>query len=181
MEWLFAVACMAPSAVSDLRYRAASLDSCVAVLLVGSGVFAAWALSAPLHDIVPAAVITGAASAVSWAGGRWFGAGDGDWWFVAGSCAALSTLDVAAPMLAVSAACISVTLFHVAMCVRRPELPFPLRLYWHEKRRGDAFRVNVADGEMLSAEDAGMIVRPALPFVTFLTAASLAAGVLLSA
>ena len=178
--WLLAVLCMLPPAVSDLRYRAASLDSCIAVLLVGLGVFTMWVLSAPIHDVMTAATVTGAAAAVSWAGGRWLGGGDGDWWFVAGSCAALSTVDVAAPMLAVSVACVSAALVHVVMCVSRPGLPFPRRLYQHVKRRGDVFCVDVASGEMLAAGDSGMTARPALPFVTFLAAASLAAGVLLS-
>lgn len=176
MEWLLAVLCMIPAAAADLKYRSASLESCVAALLVGSAVFGMWAVSAPMHDILPAATITAVAAGATWAGGRWGGGGDADWWFAAGACAALSTLGLWAPMAAVVGACVSVLLVQTAMCVRRPGLPFPRRLYQHVKRQGDAHRIGI-DGEPVPAEESGMVVRPGLPFVTFLAAAAAAAGV----
>lgn len=181
MEWTLAVACMVPAAISDLRYRAASLDLCIAVMLLGSAIFAWWALSAPLHAVVTGLIVTGIASVLVWAGGRYMGAGDGDWWFMAGACAALSTLDpLTAPTLMFTAAYGAVILFHVAMCACRPELPFPQRLYEHMKRRGDTFRVGVDSGELVPVDESGMLVRPGLPVVTFMAAATLIVGVLLS-
>lgn len=180
MEWLLALICMIPAAVTDLKYRSVSLESCVAALLVGCAAFVWWALAAPLADVIPAAVITGAVAATALIGHRVTKAGEGDWWFVAGACAAVSTLGLTAPVWMLVAGLGSLGACHVIMCATRPGLPFPLRLYRHVKRGGDRFRLHPDSGEVAGQEDSGMIVKPALPLVMFVVPAAIITGVLFS-
>ena len=179
MEWFLALVCMVPAAVSDLKDRTVSIESCVAALLVGYAAFAWWALSAPPAEAAATTMFVAAISAVAWAARR-LGGGDGDWWFVAGSVAALSTIDLVAAVLAVSGGMITMMVCHVVICARRPGLPFPRRLYRHLKLEGDKFRVDM-DGRVVPPAESGMVVYPGLPMVAFVVAASLAAGVWFSA
>ena len=107
-------------------------------------------------------------------GRRQEGPGDGDWWFVAGAAAALSTLGVFVPLIALAGGMAVMPACHVVMCVRRPGLPFPRRLYVHAKRRGDRFRVDAGSGEIVDADGSGMVVYPGLPMVAFVVGAAAA-------
>lgn len=180
MEWALALTCMVPAAVSDLKYRITSLESCVASLLVGCAVFIWWALEAPLHDVVGGMLMVGVVAVIVGVAGRVGLIGDGDWWFVTGVCAAMSTLGVMATMWAVFAGMGAVMVCHVAMCVRRPGMPFPHRLISHVKRKGDKFRVRLDNGDLAEPDESGMAVRPGLPLVTFLVPAAIIVGVLFS-
>ena len=180
MEWLLVVLCMVPAAVLDARVRTMSLESCVATLLVGCAVFALWALEAPLYLAVQGGAVTGVMAVIGWLGHRYGGAGDGDLWFIAGVSAALVTVDVMAPVLALVCWTVAMGLWNTAMCAARPGVPFPRRLYQHVKRGGDRYRIGVEDGRMVPEGESGMLVRPALPMVTFIAAAVLAVGVFLS-
>ena len=180
MEWLLALICMIPAAVSDLKYRTVSLESCVAALLVGVGVFIWWALSAPPAEIITAGIMAGITVAAVWAMGKYSLVGNGDWWFFAGACAAVSTLGFAAMAVAVMAGMVVMAVLHVVMCVSRPGLPFPRRLYRHVKRQGDTFRMDPESGEEVAVGKSGMVVYPGLPMVTFLVSAAIIVGVLFS-
>lgn len=171
---------MVPSAATDIKHRTMSLESCVAVLLVGCATFALWALSAPIILSVVGGAIVGALAAVQWVMGRYGRGGDGDWWFMAGAYAALATVDVAAPILAMIVCGAAIILYSAAICVRRPGLPFPRRLYLHVKRKGDTFRIDVDSGGIADADSSGMVVRPALPMIPFLVVAVLAVGIVMS-
>ena len=175
MEWAVAILCMIPAAVSDVKYRAVSLESCVAALLAGSAVFALWAMRAPPADVVQSGIVAAGMAAAAWAAGR-RGPGDGDWWFVAGTAAALSTLGIFVPLVAMACGMGMMLACHVAMCVRRPGIPYPSRLYRHTKRKGDKFRVDVRSGEIVDPGESGMVVYPGLPMVAFVVGAAAAAG-----
>lgn len=175
MEWAIAVLCMMPAAVSDVKYRTVSLESCVAALLAGAAVFVFWAMRAPPADVVQSGIVAAGVAVAAWAAGR-RGPGDGDWWFVAGMAAALSTLGMFVPLVAMAGGMGTMLTCHVAMCVRRPGLPFPRRLYRHTKRKGDRFRVDVRSGEIVDPGKSGMVVYPGLPMVAFVVAAAAVAG-----
>ena len=175
MEWLLALACMVPAAVSDAKYRSVSLESCVAALMVGVAAFMAWALSAPAAEITAAALMAGSISIAVWAARKMMGSGD--WWFIAGVCMAVSTVDAYAVVAALAGGLLPMAALHVIMCATRPGLPFPRRLFRHIKREGEWFRVDPATGRVVPPEESGMVVYPGLPMVTFVVAASLAAGV----
>lgn len=178
MEWLLALICMMPAAVSDFKYRNMSLESCVAALLVGVAAFAWWALSAPVSDVISAAIVAGGISVAVWAVRR--RVGSGDWWFMAGACAAVSTIDPAAAAVAVPCGMVPMIICQVLMCARRPGLPWPRRLVQHVKLEGDRFRMDVKSRKLVPDEAAGMVVAPGLPMVTFMVGGALAAGVVLS-
>lgn len=180
MEWVLAVLCMIPAAVLDVRTRSFSLESCVATLLVGCAVFALWALEAPPLLAVAGGAVTGAMAVVGWLTHRYGGAGDGDMWFIAGVSAALVTVDVTAPILAIVCWSAAMAVWGTVMCVVRPGVPFPRRLLQHVKRGGDRFRVSMEDGSMVPEGESGMLVRPALPMVAFIAPTVLAVGVFLS-
>lgn len=175
MEWIVAILCMAPAAVSDVKYRTVSLESCAAALLAGAAAFVLWAVEAPPAAVVQSGIVASGVAVAAWAAGR-RGPGDGDWWFVAGAAAALSTLGVFVPLFALAGGMAVMLACHVAVCVRRPGLPFPRRLYMHTKRRGDRFRVDVGSGEIVDADESGMVVYPGLPMVAFVAGAAAAAG-----
>lgn len=180
MEWLLPLICMIPAAVSDLKYRRTSLESCVAAILVGCAAFVWWALAAPLPDVVMSAVLAGTVTGIAWVASRMQLFGEGDWWFVGGACVAVSTLGLMEVMWMVVASMGSMIVCHVMMCVIRPGLPFPQRLYTHVKRKGDRFRVHPGTLELVEEKESGMRVRPALPLATFLVPAAITVGVLAS-
>lgn len=167
--------CMVPAAVSDVKYRSVSLESCVAALLAGVAVFAFWAMRAPPADVVQSGIVAAGVAVAAWAAGR-RGPGDGDWWFVAGVAAALSTLGMFVPLVAMAGGMGVMLACHVVMCVRRPGIPFPRRLYRHPKRKGDRFRVDAKSGEIVDPGKSGMVVYPGLPLVAFVVAAAAVAG-----
>lgn len=169
---------MIPAAVSDIRYRTVSLESCVAAVLVGCAVFVWWAIHTPIGDVLTSAVMTGGIALAAWFAGR-YGGGDGDWWFVAGAVAALSTINPMVPAVAVMASMSCMGLCHVTLCVRRPGLPFPQRLYRHVKREGDKFRIDVSSGDITPTDASGMIVYPGLPLVAFLVPTTILVGLIL--
>ncbi len=175
MEWLLALVCMVPAAVSDAKYRSVSLESCVAALVVGAAAFMVWAMSAPVAEITTAALMAGSVSVAVWAARRMMGSGD--WWFVAGACMALSTIGIYPVLAAIVSGLLPMAALHVVMCATRPGLPFPRRLFRHIKREGERFSVDPATGRVVPPEESGMVVYPGLPMVVFVVAASLAAGI----
>lgn len=178
MEWLLALICMMPAAVSDLKYRNMSLESCVAALLVSVAAFIAWALAAPADEAATAAIMACSVSVIVWAARRMMGSGD--WWFVAGACIAISTIGVSAVMVAIVVGLLPMAVCHVMMCVRRPGLPLPRRLVRRIKREGERFSVDPATGKVVPTAESGMVVFPGLPMVTFVVVGALATGVVLS-
>ena len=177
MEWIIAIVCMVPAAISDIKYRSVSLESCVAGLMAGAAVFILWGTRAHPAEVLGAGFVVICLSAAAWAAGK-KGPGDGDWWFVAGISAALSTLGIHVPLVAVTAGMGSLAVCHVMLCVRRPGLSFPRRLYMHVKRKGEKFRVDMATGDIADIDTHNIAVYPGLPMVTFLVGGAIAACVI---
>lgn len=101
--------------------------------------------------------------------------GNGDGWFIVGTCAAVSTLGYESVMAVLVLGLVPVFMTHVVCCVRRPGLPFPRRLFWFVKQKGDRFCVG-ADGMLVPPDQHGVVVRPGLPMITYLVVAALIVG-----
>lgn len=160
------IICMVPAAVSDAKYRTVSLESCVAALLGGCAVFVVWCMTATTQDILVAGMIGGSAAVATIFTRRRMGSGD--WWFCIGVMLIASTIHPLALICTLALGLGALLLFHVVICVRRADMPFPHRLYQFRKRAGDRFCVDCTTGEMLNPEIENVVVRPGLPMVTFL-------------
>lgn len=176
MEWLLALLCMVPAAISDAKYRTVSLESCVAAFVVGCAVFVMHALTGSVQEVVTGGIMGGSVSGVAFAFRRMMGSGD--WWFVAGISMAICTIHPMAVVYCIVGGMVPLMCSHVILCVRRPGLGFPLRLYRYQKREGDRFCVDPATGRMDSVP-AGAIVYPGLPMVTSIVFAGIVVGLLL--
>ncbi len=174
MEWILAVLCMIPAAVSDYRDRSVALESCITALMVSAAVLVLSYETIDFTTILVGGSMIGIITVVTWKF-----AGSGDWWFISGLSMAMLTIDIMAVIMMVSGGMVTMLLCHIMICVRRTDLPFPKRFLYFVKKRDDRFCIICEDGTVAKPDASGMIVYPGLPMVTFLVGAAIITGVIL--